>query len=533
MSTPNLDDLARMQAERDRYRGGNGAGCTDDAWPPMQRLPDDALPSVPTLPPELLPEGLRAWLVDAAERMQVPLELVATPALVFLGGLIGRRLVIRPKRHDDWQLVPNLWGATIARPGFLKTPAQQEAQRFLSDLAADAHHTFIAQRADVDANREVIETQIAKLKREAASKDGAPESIRERLRDLVVEHERAVVTATRYYTNDPTVEKLGELLVQNPAGLILVRDELAGWLRTLEKPGREGDREFYLEAWNGTQPFSVDRVTRGTLHVPALAITVCGTMQPGKLRAYVMEALAAGRGADGLLQRFQLLAWPDVGGEWVNVDRLPDHTAREMAAKVYRRAAALPGPEADQPSAAVRFDDSAQQLFDEWRHELERRLRSDEFTECPAYESHVAKYRKLMPAVALMQHVADGPGGGFGSFGSDRVGLTAAQRAAALVEFYDAHARRVYAPELARVTSPSAQLAAKIQAGAIRDGDSVRAIGRRGWSGLKTSGLVEQASAVLAAFGWVRLEETPAGPLGGRRSRVLRLHPVLRETEAP
>src|SRR5438067_2294124 len=74
----------------------------------------------------------------------------------------------------------------------------------------------------------------------------------------------------RYWTQDSTVEKLGIRLQDNPRGLLIVRDELSGWLHGLEKQGREGDRQFYLEAWNGTGSFTVDRIERGTLHIPAL-----------------------------------------------------------------------------------------------------------------------------------------------------------------------------------------------------------------------------------------------------------------------
>ncbi len=66
--------------------------------------------------------------------------------------------------------------------------------------------------------------------------------------------------------HDTTVEKLGELLNQNPRGLLLMRDELSGLLRTLDKPGREGDREFFLEGWNGTGSYTYDRISRGTTH---------------------------------------------------------------------------------------------------------------------------------------------------------------------------------------------------------------------------------------------------------------------------
>jgi putative DNA primase/helicase len=518
MSTPGLDDLARVQVERIRSNG------SVEPWPPLKPLPDAALPPVPTLPPTLLPTALRPWLVDAAERLDVPLELVATPALVMLGGLIGRRLGLCPKRHDDWVVVPNVWGAIITRPGFLKSPAMHEAKRHLDRLAAAASAAHETHAATVEVERAIIETEIAKLKRDAARKDGDPESIRTKLAELQQRLAAAVAIPTRFYTNDSTVEKFGVLLNENPAGLLLLRDELAGWLRTLDKPGREGDREFFLESWNGLGRYCVDRIGRPSIDIPALTIAICGTMQPGKLQAYVKEALGDGRGADGLLQRFQLPVWPDFSSEWRNVDRQPDVTARERAGRVFEAIAALPG---SQEIPTVRFTPDAQGLFDDWRRALEGRLRSDEFTDCPAYESHVAKYRSLMPALALIRHVADtvdAAAGGSVSFVSASVGLAAAQTAAASVDFFDAHARRVYAPELGQLTSPRAALAERVRAGAVRDGDTVRSVYRRQGAGLRTRELVEQGVADLIPYGWVRLEERQTG---GRQERVLRVHPAL------
>jgi hypothetical protein len=126
-----------------------------------------------------------------------------------------------------------------------------------------------------------------------------------RLTELTRQLTEATIIEQRYVTQDATVEKLGELLQENPNGMLLMRDELAGWLSALERPGREGEREFYLEGWNGTGSFTVDRIGRGTLHIPALIISVLGGIQPGKLERYLKEATAGGGGADGLLQRFQ------------------------------------------------------------------------------------------------------------------------------------------------------------------------------------------------------------------------------------
>ena len=48
----------------------------------------------------------------------------------------------------------------------------------------------------------------------------------------------------------------------------------------------------------------------------------------------------------------------------------------------------------------------------EWRADLENRLHKGDMA--PALESHLAKYRKLVPALALINHLADGGAGPIG-----------------------------------------------------------------------------------------------------------------------
>ena len=111
--------------------------------------------------------------------------------------------------------------------------------------------------------------------------------------------------------------------------MLVFRDELIGFLVTLDKEGREGDRSFYLEGWNGYSPSSVksDRISRGTISSnPCLA--VLGGIQPSKLRNYFMGAFND-LANDGLLQRFQLMVCPEISKKYVHIDREPDLQARK------------------------------------------------------------------------------------------------------------------------------------------------------------------------------------------------------------
>ncbi len=230
------------------------------------------------------------------------------------------------------------WGGIIARPGAMKTYAITEALKPVSQLEALARQEYEAQANQVEAHKDRVLSEIDYIKTEMkrAAKTG------EGLDDLEAKLARKKANLTeaqafeqRYVVQDPTVAKLGEILSRNPRGLLLLRDELAGWLKTLEADGHEGDREFYLESWNGTGSFTVDRVKRGTVRIEGLCLSIVGGIQPGKLGAYIERAIRGLEGADGLLQRLQVVVWPDGLTKWKKPTSRPNAQARERAFQVF------------------------------------------------------------------------------------------------------------------------------------------------------------------------------------------------------
>ena len=497
----------------------NGASTAEAAWPPLLQL-REGRPSAPSLPAEMVPEPFRPWLVDIASGACIPLESVVCPTLIGVGSLIGRSVGIRPGKYDDYIVVPNLWGGIIARPGAMKTYAIQEGTKPLSRLAAESRDTHQAELDLYGAEKERITAEINAIKTEMSKAAKADREAFETSETSIVERSTAImagletelatkyeelrasaVTERRYITQDATVEKLGELLNENPRGLLVLRDELAGWLRLLDKSGREGDREFYLESWNGTGGYTFDRIGRGTVHVDALTISICGGIQPGKLMSYIDEAIDGNAGADGLLQRLQLIVWPDGWGEWAKPESWPDPDAKNRAFEIFRYLdrldASAVGAESTDGDGAIpclRFSPDAQEIHDSWRDELEHRLRSDALIDTPAFESHLSKYRSLMPSLALIFHlvdVASGTPGGPVTAWSTRL-------AAAWCDYLEAHAKKVYAAELFPGVEAAHNLSVKIKQGAIVDGQTTRDIYQHHWSGLTTSSQVATALGVLA-----------------------------------
>lgn len=501
--------------------GSAPGGGNESFWPDPDELPDELLP-VAGFDYALLPLPLQACVRDIAERMQCPPEFVAVPAMIALATIVGRRIGIRPKQHDDWLVITNLWGAVVGRPGVLKTPAIAEALRTLRELEKEARLQY-----QKDAKRAEAEALIERAKRKEGEKE-IRESLREdkdpfELAFGMVNAESNRPTRVRFLVYDSTVEKLGELLNENPNGLLCFRDELIGLLLSLDKEGQEGARSFYLEAWAGTNPYTYDRIGRGTIDITSTTLSLLGSIQPGKLIGYLEGATQLGNQDDGLVQRLQLLVWPDITATWHLVDRPPNLDARARADKVYRDILARSGVElggelevGDKSGIPfTRFDPAAQTLFNEWFSALEIRIRGGE--EHPSFESHLSKYRSLVPSLALLIHIAEGHGG--------QVGKDALERAIGWVRYLESHAERVYGFVTRPENHAARCLAARILRGALPDGFDARSVYRKGWSGLTRSEQVESALQVLAGLNWVR--EVVDTKTGGAPATTWSINPKL------
>lgn len=488
------------------------------SWPEPEPLPT-GLPPVDAFKDDLLPLGLRAYVMDISDRMQCPPDFPAVAFMTCFSSLAGGRIAIKPKRQDDWTVLPNLWGAIVGRPSLMKTPALTEATKMLYRLETLARAKHKEEMLDFEARQLAAKMQAtaAKSRAQEMLKKGADyAALVEALRTAQEEPDKPAMR--RYMVNDSTVEKLGEILQDNPEGLLVFRDELVGWLRNMDRDGHEGDRAFYLEAWTGGRPFTYDRIARGSVFIERVTVAALGGIQPGPLRGYVSQAAQGGAGDDGLLQRLQLLVWPDASDEWRNVDRWPDTEAKQAVWRIFERFAEMALSSVDEGAPATRFAEDGQELFDDWRTELEQRLRNGDMP--AALESHLAKYRSLVPSLALLSHLIEGEAP------LSRVGASHVRRAIDWTVYLESHARRVYGtaldPEMAAAIALSDRL------GDLPDSFTARDVYRRGWSGLDRKA-ADGALDVLVEFGHLVAESRETG---GRPTITYRKNPRRKKSDS-
>ena len=430
----------------------------------------DLMPLPDTLHPvekfdyHLLPDGAFAEHVkDISERMQCPPDYVAVTMMTTLGAVIGRSHQIRPKE-------------------FYK------------------------------AKRDHSKKEIATL-----LKNKKPDEAR-----AMIEAQGEIEPPVRrwHFTNDSTIEKLGELECQNPNGILVFRDEIHGFLRTIDSENRPNDRAFYLEGFNGTGSYQSDRIGRGTTDIENHVISLFGTIQPGRFASYIHSAIRQGSGDDGFSQRFQLAVYPDEPSNWTNVDRHPSNDAKNEVYSIIRRLSEK--AEIDEP-VMLRFSSEAQSIFNEWRDDLEnKKLRNND--DHPSLIAHLAKYRSLLPSLALIIHLVD-------SHESEitPVSELAIIKACGWCDYLESHARRIYSDATNNPLKTAKLILNKIEAGKLSNGFNSREINRKGWSGLTDTAEIKEGIETLIDYGYLLscVVETD-----GRTAITYRIHPKVIEGES-
>ena len=488
-----------------RLSDSNSSGNTIAPPAPPEPLP--MLPDVLPFDYSYLPDALRGYVKDISERMQCPPDFAAVGVLVMTATIIGRKVGIRPKRHDNWTVIPNLWGAVVGNSGVMKSPTLGAALSPIKKLQAAAYDVFNKEKTEHDAQAELAKLQqsVKKTKARASLKKDQSADVKGLLQSSETDDAPILM---RYITNNASYEALGELLMENPNGLLVESDEIIGLLKQLDAGGQEVARSFYLTAADGDKPYTFDRIMRGKgLHIDALCLSIIGGIQPGVLAEYVRQATGGGAGADGLLQRFGLMVYPDISPDWKEVDRYPDSAVREAVNLLAERLDNLNptdiGAEVDQYGGVpfLRFDDAAQVLFSEWRATLETRLRSGE--EHPAIVSHLSKYRKLIPSLALINHLCDTRHGA--------VSEAALLRAIAFSEYLESHAQRIYSYATRPDIDAAKTLLKRLASGKLPDIFKVRDIYRAGWAGLETPHKAQSAIDLLLEYHHLAEEEITTG----------------------
>lgn len=449
----------------------------------------------------MLPSCVRLWIDDITDRMQCPPDFPAVATVVVMSGIIGNRFAVRVKQSDNWSVIPNLWGCVIGRPGIMKSPSMEEAIAMVDRLEreeSDRCASHMAEwRAEEYRRKARIKHLTSQLERAVRNGDDAEiDSISAELGEI----DTAEVSAPkgrRYVAGDATSQALAVLMSENPSGLIVYRDELSGLIESMKTEGQEGATSFYLETWSGKGKVVQDRVGRGRIVVRYATLAILGSIQPARLGPLIKQARETG--GDGLIQRFQLAVWPDIDRNFRDVDREPDFLAEQLAWEMFKRLASVTPEQMGLPSHSyrppyLRLSFEAQEAADDWRRDLELRIREPDLPE--VLQSHYSKLKSVFASLCLIFHLADGEPG--------PIGKPAVDLALRWMPYLESHARRLYRTPLEEESTQAETILDRIRGGQLRSGFTLKDIYRPQRDGIKTKKDAESAAEHLEEMGWIR-----------------------------
>ena len=378
---------------------------------------DDVVIEWQPFPVEQLPEPLATFVKETARGIGCDESMVALPLLAAVAGAIGNTRAIEPR--PGWVEPAVLWTAVVAESGSGKTPAFRAAMQFADaeqKAAFDAHHVALAA---FDAAEMEHDAAFADWRRERGNKGPAPDRpVKPSARRLVV--------------NDTTIEGLVPILADNPRGVLVAVDELAGLVASFDayKSGGRGgaDRPKWL-SMHSAGPLTVDRKGSGTTYVARAAVSVCGGVQPGVLA----KTMTTDNVDSGLMGRLLLSMPPRRHRQWVEepVGWQKIEGMKSLFASLY----AMPMP-ADGPRVLDLTPD-ALRVFKVFWEEHEREV----FSSSGALRAMLAKVEAAVVRFALIVHVARQAAG---ETIPDRVDVESITRAIVLGRWFARENRRIY-----------------------------------------------------------------------------------------
>ncbi|MDZ4818454.1 MAG: DUF3987 domain-containing protein, partial [Planctomycetota bacterium] len=258
-------------------------------------------------PTHILPEPLSTFVSAGAKAIGCDPTYIALPLLVVLAAAIGNTRRLRLK--NSWTVPSILWATIVGESGSSKSPAFGLVMRPIKARQETAFREHAAAMQAYEADLVLYEMDKAawvrgKVVGEPPTPPIAP-------------------VATRFYVGDTTIEAIAPLLLENPRGLLLARDELAGWLGSFDRysSGKGGDASTWLSMQLG-EGITVDRKSGKprTIYVPQACVSICGGIQPGILH----RALGTEHRESGLAARLLLCCPPRMPKQWTESDVDPE-----------------------------------------------------------------------------------------------------------------------------------------------------------------------------------------------------------------
>jgi hypothetical protein len=371
---------------------------------------------VMTFPTDVLPGPAKRLVEEASVALSCPPDYIGVPVLAVLGAAVGEQRRLQVK--EGWRESALLWTCVVGHPGSAKSPAQSFATEPLQRLQR-------RMLEDYKNAKRAARTAHAEEKKKKSAKDSP-----DRVQNGSESPEESAVLL-QAYTTDTTIEALTAALDANTHGLILVRDEITGWMRSMGEYKKAGgaDRPSWQSIWNGSSVVVNRKNLTEPIVIPRPFVGVTGGLPPDMLGEFSDEE---GRD-DGFIHRI-LFSYPNWAKPvWTNVG-VSNETMNSYCSlfdQIWNLPIIL------RPEPVLFFTGAAAEVWADWilghfaeMHQGPINLRGP-----------WSKLTTYCARLALIIHIACVRANETESFDVDDESL---RRAIRLIEYFKSHARKVY-----------------------------------------------------------------------------------------
>ena len=294
------------EATKDLYEQGFGSRLKSKIKQLQPEVKEKVVIKDVEFPVDIFPEDIQFYLKECNEKLDSNVDFMGVSLIWLISICVGNSLQVEVKR--GWNENGVVWIATVGKAGLGKTPSinniifplltsnGKEIKRFIQENEKYEYYQSLSKK----------------------DKEEYPETLKP--------------SKTQFIANDITLEALVELHQESDNAVGVFKDELAGWLKDMNKYRAGSDLEFWLSCWSGKSVY-MNRKTAKSSFVDKPFIPVLGGIQPSIFNSFSTEE----NKDNGFMDRM-LLSFPDAKIEKYNENELEDSTIKwykESMIKMY------------------------------------------------------------------------------------------------------------------------------------------------------------------------------------------------------
>lgn len=228
-------------------------------------------------PLDIFSKDFQYYMTECNKKLHASLDYMGCALLWVASICIGNSVVVEVKK--GWIEKAIIWLSLVGKAGIGKTPAINNIIFPLEKLNFKEIKQYYQQMEQYEHFQSLTKKE----------KEQYPEQQKPR--------------KSQFIANDITLEALVDLHQETDNAVGVFKDELAGWLKDMNKYRAGSDLEFWLSCWSG-KSVALNRITRKGSFVERPFISVLGGIQPTILNELSTESNKENGFLDRLLMAF-------------------------------------------------------------------------------------------------------------------------------------------------------------------------------------------------------------------------------------